>query len=200
MTALSAEQQAELGHFLLATARHQITAALGLPSDPPNPAALAAPCQERLAESAATFVTLTLDGQLRGCIGRLEASRSLLDDLCANARAAAFSDPRFPPLTADELAHTHLEVSLLSAPYDLPVSDEADACRQLRPGIDGVILSAGHRRATFLPQVWTALPAPYRFLAELKLKAGLPASGWSPSYRLSCYQVQQWQEEPPPSL
>jgi AmmeMemoRadiSam system protein A len=189
---LTAADQEALGRFLLAIARQRITTDLGQPAPPPPPPpATASPL---LDQPAATFVTLTQHGRLRGCIGRLEASRPLLADVEGNAHAAAFSDPRFPPLGAAELASTRIEVSLLTAPTPLPVTDEADACRKLRPGIDGVIIDAGWRCATFLPQVWDSLPDPMHFLAELKRKAGLPAEGWAPDYRLSCYQVHKWAE------
>lgn len=147
-----------------------------------------------LREPGATFVTLTLDGKLRGCIGSLEAWRPLAEDVQANAVAAAFRDPRFAPLSADELEKIRVEVSLLSKPAPLLFADESDALRQLRPGIDGVILVAGDRRSTFLPQVWEQLPAPRQFLEHLKQKAGLPASWWSDSVQLYRYDVQKWKE------
>jgi AmmeMemoRadiSam system protein A len=98
----------------------------------------------------------------------------------ANAIAAAFRDPRFAPLTAEELPRTRVEVSLLTAPVPMSFADEADALRQLRPDIDGVIFSAGNHRSTFLPQVWEQLPDPRQFMAHLKQKAGLPADYWGP--------------------
>jgi len=179
----------ELGQVLLQLARRSIGEALGEagPATPDLPA---------LHEHAATFVTLTQAGELRGCIGSLEAHRPLIDDVRANARAAAFRDPRFPPLTRDELAHTRVEVSLLSPAEPLFVTDEADALTRLRPQVDGLILAAGGRRATFLPQVWEQLPEPAVFLARLKQKAGLPAAYWSPELRLWRYTVQKWQESP----
>ena len=128
-----------------------------------------------LAEPAATFVTLTQQGQLRGCIGSLEAYRPLATDVAENAVAAAFRDPRFPPLNSGELARTRVEVSLLTPAQAMSFSSEADALAQLRPEIDGVIFSASGRRSTFLPQVWEQLPDPSVFMARLKQKAGLPA-------------------------
>lgn len=178
----------ELGKVLLQLARQSIVEALG-------ESAQAAPDLPALHENAATFVTLTQAGELRGCIGSLEAHRPLLDDVCANARAAAFSDPRFLPLKHDELARTRIEVSLLSPTDPLFVADEADALARLRPHVDGVILSAGGRRATFLPQVWEQLPEPAIFLAHLKQKAGLAANYWSPELRLWRYTVRKWQEQ-----
>ena len=177
----------DVGRVLLTHARHAIAARFGQPA----PVAVDLP---PLHQPGATFVTLTLDGQLRGCIGSLEAWRPLAEDVQANAIAAAFRDPRFAPLSADELEKIRVEVSLLSKPVALQFSDESDALRQLRPGIDGIILVAGDQRSTFLPQVWEQLPEPQQFLAHLKQKAGLPASWWSDSVQLYRYEVQKWKE------
>ena len=152
---------------------------------------------EILQKPGACFVTLTLNGQLRGCIGSLEAHRSLGEDLRSNALAAAMRDPRFPPLTAAELPAIRIEVSLLGAPQPLAFTDEADALAKLRPGIDGVILTAGGRRATFLPQVWDQLPDPAEFIGRLKQKAGLPANYWGPDVRLATYPVRAIHEAEP---
>lgn len=148
-----------------------------------------------LEEPAATFVTLTRNGQLRGCMGSLEAHQSLAKDLEHNARAAAFGDPRFPPLSEEELNRTRVEVSILSRPQPMVFADEADALAQLRPGVDGLILEAGWHRATFLPQVWDQLPNPQEFLAHLKRKAGLAPDYWSGDIRLSRYTVEKYKEE-----
>lgn len=177
----------ELGTALLQRARNAIAARFGKPS----PVAVELP---PLAEPGATFVTLTMAGQLRGCIGSLDAWRPLAEDVQANAVAAAFRDPRFAPLSADELGKIRVEVSLLSKPVALQFTDEIDALRQLRPGVDGVILVAGDRRSTFLPQVWEQLPEPRQFLAHLKQKAGLPADWWADSAQLYRYEVQKWKE------
>lgn len=142
----------------------------------------------------ASFVTLTQKGELRGCIGSLEARRPLATDVAENAVAAAFHDPRFPPLRREELERTRVEVSLLEPSQALDFIDEADAIASLRPGLDGVILSHGDRRATFLPQVWEALPDPARFMAQLKLKAGLPSDFWDDEIALARYGVQKWKE------
>lgn len=147
-----------------------------------------------LREPGATFVTLRRRELLRGCVGSLRAYRPLAEDVWSNARAAAFSDTRFPPLTRDEFADINLEVSLLSPPEPLSVASEEEACRILRPGIDGVILEYREGRGTFLPQVWEQLPDPRRFLAHLKEKAGLPASFWHPDLRLWRYSVTKWEE------
>lgn len=143
---------------------------------------------------AATFVTLTQHGQLRGCIGTLEAHRPLVEDLEHNARAAAFGDPRFPPLVEEELDHTQVEVSILSKPEPILFMDESDALAQLRPGIDGVIMESGWHRATFLPQVWQQLPDPVQFMAHLKQKAGLSTGYWSDELRLYRYTVEKFKE------
>ena len=184
----------DLGTTLLALARRSIAAEFGQPVPPPATDALAAP---ELAQPGATFVTLTQGGQLRGCIGSLEAWRPLAQDVQANALAAAFRDPRFAPLTAGELPRTRVEVSLLTPAEAMRFTGEADALAQLRPNVDGVIFSAGHRRATFLPQVWEQLPDPAAFMAHLKQKAGLPAHFWSDDVRLERYQVRKWKEPAP---
>jgi len=151
-----------------------------------------------LNEHGATFVTLTQAGNLRGCIGSLQAFRPLHDDVKANAIAAAFSDPRFKPLSATEYNEICIEVSLLSALSAMTVSDEDDAMAQLRPGVDGIVLQCGDKRGTFLPQVWESLPEPRRFLQELKRKAGLPADFWSVEIRLYRYHVDKWSEDQGP--
>lgn len=147
-----------------------------------------------LAQSGATFVTLTCDGQLRGCIGSLEAARPLAMDVADNALGAAFRDPRFPPLAADEWSRCKVEVSLLSAPKRIEFADEADLLAQLEPGVDGVILECDGRRATFLPQVWEGLPDKRAFLAELVKKAGLPADTRLARCKISRYRVEKFRE------
>jgi AmmeMemoRadiSam system protein A len=151
-----------------------------------------------LNEHGASFVTLTQAGNLRGCIGSLQAFRPLHDDVKENAIAAAFSDPRFKPLSATEYNEICIEVSLLSALTAMTVSDEDDAMTQFRPGVDGIVLQCGDKRGTFLPQVWESLPEPRRFLQELKRKAGLPADFWSVEIRLYRYHVDKWSEDQVP--
>jgi AmmeMemoRadiSam system protein A len=180
----------DLGCLLIALARASIERRLGLP-------VAALPQTDQLAQPAAVFVTLTQAGVLRGCIGSLEAHRPLIDDLQANACAAAFRDPRFPPLSVEEWPATRVEVSLLSPSQPLSFSDEADALRQLRPGIDGVILQYRGHRATFLPQVWEQLPQAREFLAHLKRKAGLHADFWAHDLNLARYSVQKFSEALP---
>ena len=177
----------DLGQALLIRARNAIAEQLGLPvqAEPDHPA---------LREPGATFVTLTEHGQLRGCIGSLEAHRILERDVRANAIAAAFRDPRFAPLQAAEWPQLQVEVSLLSAATPMEFKDEADALRQLQPGIDGVIFECGGRRSTFLPQVWESLPKPRTFLSQLKQKAGLSGDFWAQGVKLYRYEVQKWKE------
>jgi AmmeMemoRadiSam system protein A len=177
----------ELGTALLVRARNAIAAEW---SRDPAPE----PDHPALHQPGATFVTLTQHGQLRGCIGSLEARRPLDQDVRANAKAAAFRDPRFMPLTEDELDTTRVEVSLLTPAAAMTFANEDDAVRQLRPGIDGVILESGLHRGTFLPQVWESLPEPRLFMAHLKQKAGLPASFWSNDVKISRYEVKKWKE------
>ncbi len=178
----------ELGRVLLALARQAIAHHLGLA---PQPVIGDDP---RLAERGAAFVTLRLDGQLRGCIGSMRRSRALGEDVVANAVAAASRDPRFPPLTTDEFDAVHIEVSLLSEPDFIEFSDEAELLRQLRPHEDGLILFAGCRSATFLPQVWGQLPEPRDFLAALKHKAGLAPERPVDGLMAARYTVQKWEE------
>jgi AmmeMemoRadiSam system protein A len=179
---------AERGEVLLRIARQSIAAALGLDTvsgdyDPPW-----------LREPGATFVTLRLRGDLRGCIGSIEAHRPLGEDVRHNALAAAFDDPRFPPLQPREWLGVTVEISLLSPPEPLSCASEAEALRALRPGLDGVVFEYGGHRSTFLPQVWEQLPEPRDFLDHLRQKAGLPLGFWAPEVRLSRYGVQKWEE------
>jgi uncharacterized protein len=176
-----------LGTALLARARNAIAGELGRPlqAEPDHPA---------LEQPGAVFVTLTQNGELRGCIGSLEAWQPLATDVRTNAQAAAFRDPRFPPLAAAELPTTRVEVSLLSPPEPLPFTSQEDAINRLRPGVDGVILEYQGHRGTFLPQVWDNLSERHVFFAHLKRKAGLPSEFWSPAIKLYRYQVQKWKE------
>ena len=132
----------------------------------------------------ATFVTLEIGGQLRGCIGALAAYQPLVQDVAAHAYAAAFEDPRFPELRSDEFPKLEIFISVLSPPEPLRFDSEEDLLAQLRPGVDGLILRFRDYRATFLPAVWESLPDPYLFLAQLKHKAGLPLDFWSPELRV----------------
>ena len=180
----------DLGGTLLAIARMAIAESLGLreAADANHPA---------LSRPAATFVTLKQRGELRGCIGTLEAFRPLALDVHENAVGAAFRDPRFLPLAAGEFAGTSVEVSLLSDSEILDVADDHDLLPLLRPGQDGLTLAFGRHRATFLPQVWDQFADPREFLRALKRKAGLPADFTSPQIRYSRYVVTKWAETDP---
>jgi AmmeMemoRadiSam system protein A len=180
----------DLGSVLLAIARSAIAGSLGLRS-------AADPSHTELSRRAATFVTLKMHGELRGCIGTLAPFRPMHQDVHENAIGAAFRDPRFPPLGAAEFEATSVEVSLLSASHALDVTDEHDLLARLRPGHDGVTLEYGHHRATFLPQVWEQLADPQDFVTALKRKAGLPADFWNPRIAVSRYQVTKWTERAP---
>jgi AmmeMemoRadiSam system protein B/AmmeMemoRadiSam system protein A len=174
-----------LGAALLARARNAIVATFGLDTEPE-------PDHPVLRERHVSFVTLSCGGELRGCIGTVEAQRPLGDDVRVHALAAAFRDPRFEPLAIDEVDALEIEVSVLEHPEPLPVQGEVHARRRLRPGVDGVILEWRGRRATFLPRVWSQLPEPAEFLRALKRKAGLPAGFWAEDLRLARYGVREF--------
>jgi AmmeMemoRadiSam system protein B/AmmeMemoRadiSam system protein A len=180
--ALDEVSQAEVGATLLQLARAAIEQRLLQRHFPETEAAW-------LARPGATFVTLLKNGELRGCIGSLHPARSLAHDVAENALGAAFRDPRFKPLTADEWPQCTVEVSLLSAPRQLRFADERELLSQIRAGDDGLILEAEGRRGTFLPQVWEAIPDKRSFLAELVHKAGLPADTPLAKCAISRYRV-----------
>ena len=147
-----------------------------------------------LEQPGASFITLTKNGELRGCIGSLEPARALAEDVAQNALGAAFRDPRFPPISAEEWPQCRVEVSLLSAPRPIRFADEADLLAQIRPGEDGVILEADGKRATFLPQVWEDVRDRRAFVAQLVRKAGLPADTPFSRCKVSRYRVVKWKE------
>ncbi len=185
------------GRILLTIARSAITETLGQSYVSDVDAANEDTANEDvtwLQEEAACFITLMQNSNLRGCIGTLEAHRSLLEDVKHNANAAAFHDSRFTPLTSKELDITDIEISLLSPMQILQFLDEQDALAQLQPGTDGVVFECGHHRSTFLPQVWKQLPDTNDFIAHLKTKAGLSADFWSDEVKLSRYSVSKWRE------
>lgn len=140
----------------------------------------------------ATFVTLERQGQLRGCIGMLEAIRPLVTDVAENAFSAAFRDPRFPPLADEEFSDLDLHISILSPAEPMHFDSEQHLITQLQSGIDGLILQEGHRRGTFLPSVWEQLPDAALFLRHLKQKAGLPADYWSDTIKVSRYSTEMF--------
>lgn len=149
----------------------------------------------KFSERRGTFVTLTIDGGLRGCIGHIIPQESLLEGVRVNAINAAFRDPRFRPLSRKEWERVKIEISILTEPKALPYSDAGDLLDKLRPGIDGVIIKKGFHQATFLPQVWEQLPDKKEFLTHLCLKAGLEMDAWKKEkLEVSTYQVQAFEE------
>ena len=145
----------------------------------------------RLREPGACFVTLRRSGRLRGCVGSLDATRSLVEDVAHNAFASAFRDSRFEPLTEEEeRAGLDVHLSILTPPEPLACRSEAELLSKLQPGIDGLILQDGPHRATFLPSVWESLTEPKKFLAELKRKAGLSEDHWSEAIRFQRYRAE----------
>ncbi|MDD5157410.1 AmmeMemoRadiSam system protein A [Sulfurimonas sp.] len=142
-----------------------------------------------LSENGAAFVTLKYDNSLRGCIGSVVAHRRLFDDIIYNALSAAFSDPRFRPLSADELSHIGLEVSVLSNPEVLEYDNFYDLVKKVTPKVDGLILKHGVHQGTFLPQVWEQLPTPELFLEHLSLKAGANPSIYAEHPTIYRYRV-----------
>lgn len=191
----------EEGKYLLAVARETIEERLfqqtreerlfqqtrvnpSKPGDTPR-------CQER----RGTFVTLTLEGALRGCIGHIVPQETLLEGVKINAINAAFKDPRFRPLSPKEWEKVKIEVSILTEPQPLSYTGGEELLRRLRPGIDGVILKKGFYQATFLPQVWEQLPDAEEFLNHLCLKAGLDENAWKRGkLEVSTYQVEAFHE------
>jgi len=145
---------------------------------------------EKLRINGASFVTLEINKQLRGCIGTLEAYQPLIQDIAQNAYSAAFDDPRFLPLTAEEYSKLAIHISILSQPTQMSFTSEEDLLKQICPGIDGLILSDCGCRGTFLPSVWESLPQPESFLQHLKLKAGLPEDHWSKTLKVERYTVE----------
>lgn len=201
MEALTESQGLDLCRF----ARASIGAALGGPSaeSPPEWAARPGACFVTLRWARGTATTAdrhhaaAAEAELQGCIGSLEAHRSLGEDVAANAVAAALRDPRGRTLLLAHLFYLDVEVSVLSPLLHLVVAGEQAAIAALRPHTDGVLLRGAGRRGTFLPQVWESFPDPGEFLRQLKRKAGLPALGWEPSYQLFRYTVQKWHSPAP---
>lgn len=140
----------------------------------------------------ATFVTLHKHHQLRGCIGSLEALRPLAEDVAYHAFAAAFSDHRFPPVTANEVDQLDIHISILATPEEITFISEDDLVSQLRPGIDGLIMREGHQRGTFLPSVWDSITDGHEFLNHLKQKSGLAEDYWSDTIKIQRYTVEEF--------
>lgn len=178
-----------LGPALIARARNAVATEFKLPL-------VDAPDHRWLAQPGATFVTLFTARVLHGCIGSLDATRVLDEDVRANAYAAAFRDPRFEPLTRREFSATRFEISLLGPASPVQAASEKEAIAALVPHRDGVTLWWQDSRATLLPQVWSTLRDPRDFLRALKRKAGLPADFWGPDLRLERYTVTHFDEAP----
>ena len=183
----------EEGKHLVETARKTIQEALFNPKDKSEPYA---PSSPKFQERRGTFVTITLNGRLRGCIGHIIPQESLLEGVRVNAMNAAFGDPRFPGLTKSEFEKIRVEVSILTAPKPLAYTDANDLLAKLKPGTDGLIIRKGYHQATFLPQVWEQLPNKKDFLTHLCLKAGLAGDAWAyDQLEVHTYQVQAFEEE-----
>jgi len=184
------------GQVLVKLVRKTIMDKLG--SDASEPASedlLSALRDDRFKLHCGTFVTLKIKGQLRGCIGNPTSTEAVLHGVKRNAVNAAFHDPRFSPLSKDELERTEIEVSILTEPQPLIFRDGQDLIKKLRAHVDGVIIRKGHATATFLPQVWEELPRPEDFLTHLCMKAGLPSDAWEKSeLEVLTYQVQYFEE------
>ena len=182
----------EQGKYLLQVARKTIERALfNRKEEGPEDKNLPAIFHER----RGTFVTLTEDGNLRGCIGHIIPQESIIEGVRVNAINAAFRDPRFRPLSPKEWDKVKIEVSILTDPKPLEYKDAKDLLEKLRPGIDGVIIKKGFHQATFLPQVWEQLPRKEDFLTHLCLKAGLGPDAWKRGdLEVSTYQVQAFEE------
>ena len=180
------------GEALLSEARRTISSRL---SGKDDPAGENKDLPAIFNEKRGTFVTLTIHGGLRGCIGHIIPQESLIEGIRENALNAAFRDPRFRPLTQDEWKDVHIEISILTEPETLSYTDAKDLLSKLRPGIDGVIIKKGFHQSTFLPQVWEQLPDKREFLNHLCLKAGLDGDAWKRGdLEVSTYQVQAFEE------
>ena len=142
-----------------------------------------------LQQDYASFVTLHKNGELRGCIGALEAYQPLISDIAEHAYSAAFQDPRFPTLQDNELEQIDIKISVLGKPEGMGFDSEEDLLQQIRPNIDGLILEHGINRGTFLPSVWEQLPDKKDFLSHLKMKAGLPKNWWDNAAKISRYET-----------
>ena len=192
----AADEVGETGPLLLELARAAIRH--GLTGAGPLPVTIDQSMPAPLRRPGAAFVTLKVDGELRGCVGSPQAWRPLAEDVCDNAYKAAFRDPRFPPLNGPEWERVELSISLLTSPVAMTFTDQADLLAQLRPGIDGLIIEDQGRRALFLPSVWEQLPGKADFLAHLKRKAGLASSHWSPAFQAQRFEAMEIKPEPSP--
>ena len=185
----------EEGKRLINVARRTIAGKLGVLSDPEKVVPDRDLNDPIFREKRGTFVTLKIKGQLRGCMGCLTPSETIMEGIQGNAVNSAFNDPRFPQLTPDELARAEIDISILTTPRKLEYSGADDLLNKLRPDVDGLIINKGPARATFLPQVWSQLPKPEDFLAHLCRKAGLPDDEWRKGeLEVAIYQVQYFHE------
>ncbi|MCF8044485.1 MAG: AmmeMemoRadiSam system protein A [Desulfarculaceae bacterium] len=188
------EQQ---GALLLKLARMSIARKLGIEkgkkdSDFRKKAFSDAP----FAKKRGVFVTLLMDGKLRGCIGNLEPDGTVVEGVRHNALNAAFEDPRFPPLEQEELDRVQIEVSILTKPVPLEYTDKEDLVSKITPYSDGLIIGKGSKKATFLPQVWEQVSEPEEFLSHLCRKAGLPADQWKKGdLEVRVYRVESFEEQ-----
>lgn len=158
----------------------------------PPPSVDLAGLPERLGQLGASFVTLRIAGELRGCIGTIEAHQPLALDVQNNALSSAFRDPRFPPLTREEFNAIDIELSILTPPQPLEFDGPDELLEKIRPGIDGLIIEKGWHRATLLPSVWEKIPDPVEFLTILCRKAGLQPNEWrSPGLTVHVYQAEK---------
>jgi uncharacterized protein len=154
-----------------------------------------------LRENGASFVTLSIAGDLRGCIGALEPYQPLVQDVCEHAAAAAIEDYRFPPVTIEEIPLLEIEISRLTPPQRFVYTSPEELIQGLRPHIDGVVLRDGFRRSTFLPQVWEKIPDPAQFLSQLCQKMGAPANLWRrKTLEVYTYQVEEFREQERPPI
>ena len=184
----------EEGRYLLKVARQTIEQELSGKSD----RTLLKPVlsSTKFSEPRGTFVTLTIDHNLRGCIGHIIPQETLLEGVKENAINAAFRDPRFRPLGKKEFEQIKIEVSILTEPKPLAYANADDLLKKIRPGVDGLIIKKGYHQATFLPQVWDQLPDVKEFLEHLCMKAGLNADEWKKgALEVQTYQVQAFEEE-----
>ncbi len=185
----------EQGQRLVQVARRTIASKLDILDEPDKVIPDRDLADPSLREKRGTFVTLKTRGQLRGCMGCLTPSETILEGIQRNAINTAFNDPRFPKLTSIELDQAEIEISILTSPQELEYTEGNDLLEKLRPNIDGVIINKGQARATFLPQVWKQLPRPQDFLAHLCRKAGLSPDEWEKGeLGVSIYQVQYFHE------
>jgi AmmeMemoRadiSam system protein B/AmmeMemoRadiSam system protein A len=195
---LSVEQQLTMkqGRILLRLSRQTIGKSLGRQPDPKEEQELTEALQDNIfSQNRGTFVTLSKQGRLRGCIGTIAPISPLAEDVRNNSINAAHKDPRFPPLKPEELENINIEVSILTTPVPLAYENATDLLRKIRPHRDGVILRYGLHNSTYLPQVWDQLPESEEFLSRLCLKAGLPADAWKKKkLEVLTYQVQHFNE------